>query len=193
MSSSPPENDLVCIAEVRVEESENVSHIGMISAMCWQWAHMGRAMQRSLKEVYQLRHPQGRTDPLTVDMLQSAYAGIKRVAEAQTDATDHIASHNAPQKKKVYRSTGCHFGGRVAVLVANNSNELYQEYLHTTTASHATSGHASSATPHVSPQTLQDIASPVPHDSLVYPSLHRSHNTESPMSRSNSLVFTTNR
>ena len=96
-----------------------------------------------------------------------------RVAEAQTahtgtsasHAMDHIASHNDPQKKKEYRSTGCHFGGRVApVLVANNSNKLSQEHLHTTHASHATSGHASSATarhaPHVSPQTLQDITLP---------------------------------
>ena len=43
-------------------------------------------------------------------------------------AMDHIESHTAQQKKKVYRSTGRHFGGRVApVLVANNSNELSQE------------------------------------------------------------------
>ena len=80
------------------------------------------------------------------------------------------------------------------VLVANNSNELSQEHLHTTHVSHATSGQASSATarptPHISLQILQDVTLPIPHDSLVYPSSHISHNTERTMSCSNSLVFT---
>ena len=59
-------------------------------------------------EEYERSAPTKTDTLLTVDMLQSANDGIKKVAEAQTahagtsasHAMDHIASHNAPNVQK---------------------------------------------------------------------------------------------